>query len=258
MRKLVTDSRLVFGRSVRASRRQAAVVFVAPTLLATAIVLLFDGLYGTIAQVEEYPGDFIDWVAPAAVILSVFLAAGLTAASLISDLRSGYLDRLRLLSISPASMIIGRAGFDAFRALPPAAAVFGVSLLLGADHHGGLAGFLGLLALCSALAVAWNGIFYAAAVMTVNQAVIQGLQPVTFMPAVMFSTFWVPAALMPGWYRWISDHNPATPIIDAGRSIMLGATDWERLVTSAIVLLCLAALTYSLAGVRLARLLRDT
>ena len=257
MRKLVADSGLVFGRSLRAARRQSAVVFVAPTLLATAIVLLFDGLYGTIAQVEEYPGDFIDWVAPAAVILSVLLAAGLTAASLISDLRSGYLDRLRLLSITPASMIIGRAGFDAIRALPPAAAVFGVALLLGAEHRDGLAGFFALLALCGALAVAWNGIFYAAALMTVNPAVIQGLQPVTFMPAVMFSTFWVPAALMPAWYRWISDHNPATPVIDAGRSIMLGATDWDRLVTSAVVLLCLAGLTYSLAGLRLARLLRD-
>ena len=257
MRKLVIDSGLVFGRSLRAARRQAAVVFVAPTLLATVIVLLFDGLYGAIAQVEGYPGDFIDWVAPAAVVLSVFLAAGLTAASLIADLRSGYLDRLRLLSIEPASMIIGRVAFDAIRAIPPAAAVFGVALLLGADYRGGTSGFLGLLALCCSLAVAWNGIFYAAALLTVNPAVIQGLQPVTFMPAVMFSTFWVPVALMPAWYRWISDHNPATPIIDAGRSIMLGATDWDRLVASAIVLLCLAALTYSLAGVRLARLLRD-
>jgi ABC-2 type transport system permease protein len=257
MRKLLTDSGLVFGRSLRAARRHAAVVFVAPTLLATAIVVLFDGLYGAIAQVGEYPGDFIDWVAPAAVILSVFLGAGLTAASLIADLRSGYLDRLRLLSIAPASMIIGRVAFDAARALPPAAAVFGVALLLGADYRGGPTGFAGLLALCCALAVAWNGIFYAAALVTVNPAVIQGLQPVTFMPAVMFSTFWVPAALMPSWYLWISDHNPATPVIDAGRSIMLGATDWDRIGTSAIVLLCLAALTYTVAGRRLARLASD-
>ena len=70
------------------------------------------------------------------------------------------------------------------------------------------------------------------------------------MPAVMFSTFWVPAALMPAWYRCISDHNPATPIIDSGRSIMLGATDWDRLGTSALVLVCLAAVTYTLAGAR--------
>jgi ABC-2 type transport system permease protein len=257
VRKLLTDSGLVFARSLRDARRQAPVVFVAPTLLAVLIVLLFDGIYGRIARTEEYPGDFIDWVAPAAVFLSVFLGAGLTAASLISDLRSGYLDRLRLLSIAPAAMIAGRSAFDAVRALPPAGAVFGASLLLGASHDSGAVGLLGILALCCALAVAWNGIFYAAALITVNPAVIQGLQPVTFMPAVMFSTFWVPAALMPSWYRWISDHNPVTPIIDAGRSIMLGATDWDRMATSAIVLLCLATVTYAVAGRRLSRLLHD-
>jgi ABC-type multidrug transport system permease subunit len=61
---------------------------------------------------------------------------------------------------------------------------------------------------------------------------------------------------MPGWYRWISDHNPATPIVDAARSIMLGATDWDRIGASAVVLLCLALLTYAVAGRRLARLLQ--
>jgi ABC-2 type transport system permease protein len=255
-RKLLIDSALIFERSLRHGRREAATVFVAPTVLAVLIVLLFDGLYGDVALAEEYPGRFIEWVAPAAVLLSVFLSAGLTAASLISDLRSGYADRLRLLSISPGAMIAGRAAFDAVRAIPTAGAVFGVSLLLGAGEHAGVAGLAGMLAVACALAVAWNGIFYAAALITVNPAVIQGLQPVTFMPAVMFSSFWVPTALMPGWYRWISDHNPATPVIDAGRSIMLGATDWDRIATSAVVLLALAALTYTLAGRSLARLLR--
>lgn len=257
VRKLLTDSGLIFGRSLRDARRRAPVVFVAPTVLAVVIVLLFDGLYGGIAETDAYPGSFIEWVAPAAVFLSVFLGAGVPAASLIADVRSGYLDRLRLLGIAPAAVIAGRAAFDAIRALPPAAAVFGVSLLLGASNGNGVVGLVGVLALCSALAVAWNGIFYAAALATVNPAVIQGLQPVTFMPAVMFSTFWVPAALMPGWYRWISDHNPATPIIDAGRSIMLGATDWERVVTAGVVLLGLTVLTYAIAGTLLARRLRD-
>jgi ABC-2 type transport system permease protein len=256
VRKLIADRGLVFGRSLRDARRQAPVVFAAPTLLAVLIVLLFDGLYGAIAETDAYPGAFIEWVAPAAVFLSVFIAAGLTAGSLIADVRSGYVDRLRLLSIAPPAMIVGRAAFDAVRALPPAAAVFGVSLLLGASNEDGAAGLAGVLALSSALAVAWNGIFYAAALATVNPAVIQGLQPVTFMPAVMFSTFWVPPALMPDWYRWISDHNPATPVIDAGRSIMLGRTDWDDVATAAVVLAGLTAVTYALAAWLLGRLLR--
>jgi ABC-2 type transport system permease protein len=256
VRSLASHSRLVFERCLRHGRREAATVFVGPTVLAVLIVLLFGGLYGEIARTADYPGEFIEWVAPAAVLLSVFLGAGLTAATLIADVRSGYLDRLRLLSVTPAALIVGRAAFDAVRALPTAAAVFGVALLLGAEHRAGIVGLAGVLGLACALAVAWNGIFYAAALLTINPAVIQGLQPVTFMPAVMFSTFWVPTALMPGWYRWISDHNPATPVIDAARSIMLGATDWDRIAVSAVILACLTALAYAIAGRRLARLLR--
>jgi ABC-2 type transport system permease protein len=257
MPKLLTDSRLVFERSAAHGLREAPAVLIAPIVLAVLIVLLFDGLYGEVAGTEGYPGEFVEWVAPSAVFLSVFLGAGATAASLIADLRSGYVDRLRLLSIAPAAMIAGRAAFDAVRAVPTAAAVFGVSLLVGASNEGGAIGFVGVLALGSALAVAWNGIFYAAAVITVDPAVIQGLQPLTFMPAVMFSTFWVPVALMPAWYRWISDHNPATPVIDAGRSIMLGATDWDRVAIAALVLLGLAILSYAVAGSRLRRLLEE-
>lgn len=257
MPKFLHDSLLIFGRSARETRRQAPVALLAPTLLALSIVLLFDALYGDIAELPGYPVDaFIEWVAPAAVILPVFLGAGLTAASLIADVRSGYLDRLRLLPMRPGAMIAGRAAFDAVRALPPVAAVFGISLALGATHAGGGTGLLGLLALCAGLAVAWNGLFYLAVLATLNPAVIQGLQPVTFMPAVMFSSFWVPAALMPSWYAWIADHNPVTPIIDAARSLMLGPTDWGEVAVSVAVIAVLVALAYGAAALRLRALLR--
>lgn len=186
--KLVHDSALIFGRSVREARRQAALALFAPTFLSVAIVLIFEAVYGGIAEVPGFPTDeFIEWVAPGAVFLSVFLGAGFTAGSLVRDARSGYLDRLRLLPTRPAALMIGRLAFDAVRALPPAAAVLGVALGLGATNRGGVAGFAGILVLSAVLAVAWNGIFYLAALRTLNPAVIQGLQPI-FMPVVMFST----------------------------------------------------------------------
>jgi len=38
---------------------------------------------------------------------------------------------------------------------------------------------------------------------------------------------------------------------------MLGATDWDRMAVSAIVLVCLAAISYAVAGRRLTHLLRE-
>lgn len=254
--KLVRDSALIFGRSVREARRQATLALFAPTFLSVAIVLIFEAVYGGIAEVRGFPTDeFIEWVAPGAVFLSVFLGAGFTAGSLVRDARSGYLDRLRLLPTRPAALMIGRLAFDAVRALPPAAAVLGVALGLGATNHGGVAGFAGILALSAVLAVAWNGIFYLAALRTLNPAVIQGLQPI-FMPVVMFSTFWVPTAFMPGWYEAIASRNPFTPLIDAGRSVLLGATDWGSIRASLVALAILGAGTYLVAARRFATTVR--
>jgi ABC-2 type transport system permease protein len=254
--KLLQDSALIFGRSVREARRQAALAFFAPTFLSVAIVLIFEAVYGSIADVPGFPTEeFIAWVAPGAVFLSVFLGAGFTAGSVVRDARSGYLDRLRLLPTRPSALMIGRLAFDAVRALPPAAAVLGVALGLGATNQGGVAGFVGLLGLSAALAVAWNGIFYLAALRTLNPAVIQGLQPI-FMPVVMFSTFWVPTAFMPGWYEDIASRNPFTSLVDAGRSVLLGTADWESIRISLVVLAILGAGTYLLVTKRFTAMVR--
>jgi len=156
---------------------------------------------------------------------------------------------------SPAALMIGRLAFDAVRALPPAAAVLGVALGLGATNHGGVAGVAGILALSAVLAVAWNGIFYLAALRTLNPAVIQGLQPI-FMPVVMFSTFWVPTSFMPAWYEEIASRNPFTPLIDAGRSVLSGAPDWGSIRVSLVVLAILGAGTYLVATRRFASMVR--
>ena len=66
------------------------------------------------------------------------------------------------------------------------------------------------------------------------------------MPVVMFSTFWVPTAFMPGWYEDIASRNPFTPLVDAGRSVLLGAADWGSIRVSLVALAILGAGTYLL------------
>jgi ABC-type polysaccharide/polyol phosphate export permease len=51
---------------------------------------------------------------------------------------------------------------------------------------------------------------------------------------------------MPGWYEDIASRNPFTPLVDAGRSVLLGATDWGSIRVSLVVLAILGAATYLL------------
>jgi ABC-2 type transport system permease protein len=247
-RRFVRDTSLVFARTAREAAGNAGLAFVAPTLLAVFLVVLFQGVYGRIADAAGWPTEnFIDWVAPGAVLLSVFVGAGYTAGGLLRDADSGYLDRIRLLPTNPATVLVGKVAFEAVRAVVPATGVLVIALALGADNRNGLPGAVGVVAIAVALAVAWNGIFYVAALVTRNHAAVLGLQPL-FMPVVMFSTFWVPTTFMPGWYETVATWNPFTPTLDAARSILLGRIDWGGLGVGLGLLALLGAVTYGLAG----------
>ena len=228
-RRFVRDTGLVVGRTAKEAIGNAGLAFVAPTLIAVFLIILFQGVYGKIAETAGWPTDqFIDWVAPGGVLLSVFVGAGYTAGGLLRDADSGYLDRIRLLPTNPATVLAGKVAFEAARAAVPATGVLFIALALGADNRNGLPGALGVIAIAMALSVAWNGIFYLSALATRNHAAVLGLQPL-FMPVIMFSTFCVPTRFMPGWYETVATWNPFTPTLDAARSIMLGHPDWGGL-----------------------------
>lgn len=245
---LAHGSALIFRRTAREALGNAGLAFIAPTLLSLFVLVLFAGAYGSIADAPGWPTDsFVDWVASGGVFLSVFVGAGYTAGGLLRDIDSGYLDRLRLLPVHPAAVLIGKLGFEAVRTVVPATSVLALALLLGADNRGGITGFAGVVALAVALAVAWNGIFYLAALRWRTHAAVLGLQPL-FMPVIMFSTFWVPTTFMPGWFERVATSNPFTPVLDAARSFLTGAPNWTDLVIGLSVLAVLAAITLSLAG----------
>lgn len=252
MTKFATDAALIFRRTAREAVRNAGLAFVVPVMLALFILVLFEGAYSKIAQVAEWPTDsFLDWVAAGGVLLSVFVGAGYTAGGLLRDVETGYLDRLRLLPLDPMAVVVGKLAFEALRAVIVGGAVLALAIALGAESRNGVIGFAAVLALAAALAVAWNGIFYLSALKTRNHAAVLGLQPL-FMPVIMFSTFWVPMTLMPGWYETVATWNPFTPVLDAARSILLGDTNWGDVAAGSAVLAVLGAVTHVAAS----RLLR--
>jgi len=257
-RKFTYDAWLMFGRTVREATRNAGLAFVAPVLLSLFLLVLFQGVYGGIADAAGWPtGAFIDWIAAGAVFVSVFVGAGYTAGGLLRDLDSGYLLRLRLLPVHPGAVLVGKVAFEATRAALVAAAVLGLALALGADNHAGVPGFLLVVGLAVAFSFAWNGIFYLAALTARTHAAVLGLQPI-FMPVIMFSTFWVPLSFMPGWYQAVATWNPFNPVLAASRSVLLGTALWPHLAIAALVMAGLAGLTYTVAVRRYTRLTAAT
>ena len=251
----MSATRLMFTRTAHQAVRHPGVAFgqsIGPALL---IGTIFTALFDAVATLPGFPlGSYDEWVLPGTLFLSAVVGAGFTAAELLRDIASGFIDRIRLTPALPLTLVGGRAGFEAVRGAIAAAVVLGVGVVRGAADDVTLAGAAAVLALTTGFALAWNGIFFLTAVVTRNPAAVLGLQPL-FFPLMLFSTWFGPRELMPGWYARISDLNPITAFLDAARSILQDAPDTGAIVTVIVFEVALATVTYGVATVGFRRAL---
>jgi ABC-2 type transport system permease protein len=249
----MTATRLMFARTANQAARHPGVAFgqsIAPALL---IGTIFTALFDSVATLPGFPLDSYDeWVLPGTLFLSAVVGAGFTAAELLRDIASGFIDRVRLTPAAPASLVAGRAGFEAVRGSVAAIVIFAVGMLRGATADVTFGGTLAVIALTTGFAVAWNGIFFLTAVVTKNPAAVLGLQPL-FFPIMLFSTWFGPRTLMPGWYAQISDLNPVTAYLDATRSILQNTPDWPAIAVTVAFEVALGVVAYGIATQRFRR-----
>jgi ABC-2 type transport system permease protein len=130
---LVRQTWLVFGRSLRAGLREPALAFVFPLAFPLLIIGLFSQVYSRVADLPGFPaGSYLGWMTPAVVLMAAMFGAGHSALGLVRDLQTGFLDRLRLLPIRPAALMLGRLGFDMTRVTAAGLGVLAVAVALGA------------------------------------------------------------------------------------------------------------------------------
>ena len=227
--KLIRDIWLIFRRTLREGLRDPAMAFIIPTLPPLFLAVLVAELQGDIVNLPGFPTDnYIAWIAPGALLLTAMIGAGFTATGMVIDAQSGYLDRLRLLPIRPAAILLGRLAFDMVRVLPGAAIVLIATLALGAELNDGLLGALAIFGLVAVWSLAWNSLFYVAALRTMNPQTSLMLAPM-FLPFMFTSTVLMPKHLMPGWIQVVSDLNPLTHLSEAARMFMTGGFNWGDL-----------------------------
>jgi ABC-2 type transport system permease protein len=238
---------LVFRRQAEAARRDPGPAFVLPALPALLMTVVFTALFDRVSDAPGYDhGDYDAFVIPGVVVLVALLGAGATSASLGADLRSGYLDRLRLLPAPSGVHLTGRLLFEATRLLPGTVVVLAVGFLFGGENRNGLAGPAVVVVLVSLLGVAYSGVFHTVAIRTRDPQTPFQLQPVG-LPLAFLSSALVPLAVMPAWAETLARYNPVTPVVDASREAMVGDLWSRELLVAVLVLAGTFVVTQALA-----------
>lgn len=248
MGKFFSDALWFFKRAARHSFRNPAFAFGFPTVMPVAMAVILSQVFGALADLPGFPSSkLIVWMAPGIMFLTPMMGAGFAATDLITDARNGYLDRLRILPINPMAVLVGGVLYEGVRVLIPVAVVLVASIVMGASFSGGVVGIVGLFAMIAAWSIAYNGVFFVAALKTLDPQIGQALLPL-FVPFLLTSTVFVPRSLMPGWLKTVSDYNPLSLVVEAGRPLMFGTTfSWSDFAVAAAVTVAIILVFQALA-----------
>jgi ABC-2 type transport system permease protein len=218
------DSATMLRRDVRHSLRRLSMTLSGlgtPTIMLVLFNYVFGGAIGSGLDGAARGGAYINYLAPAIIIMTVSSGCATTAINLCMDLSEGIITRFRTMAISRASVLTGQVIGSLIRTLLSVCLVLGVALLMGFRPSAGpVAWFaaLGVIALVT-LAITWMGVVFGLVGKTPAGANSLSL---IFLLLVFTSSAFVSTDSMAGWVRWFAQYQPITPVIDTLRSLLLG------------------------------------
>lgn len=215
----VSDSATMVRRNFRQAVRYPGTMIMSlamPVLLLLLFVGVFGGALGMSAR-----GDYIDYVVPGILLMTVGYGATVTALAVNRDMTEGIIARFRTMAISRVSVLVGHVVGALARTLTSAVLVVGVALLLGFRPAGGPGGWLAALGVIALLALALTWLAVAIGLLAKNA---EGANLFILVVQVLpfLSSAFVPPDSMSGAVRWFAENEPFTPVIDTVRGLMLG------------------------------------
>jgi ABC-2 type transport system permease protein len=249
----VADSATMLRRNLRRLRRYPSLtIFIAgtPVVFLLLFVYVFGGTMGAgIGGVTGGRAEYIAYVLPGILLITVVGAAQGTSLSIAMDMSEGIVARFRTMAVSRSSVLAGHVVGSVIQTMLALAIVAVVALLIGFRPTTGPTEWLaaiGLLAL-AALAVSWISVALGMSTKSVETA---SNLPIFLILLPFLSSGFVPTNSMPDGLGWFAENQPFTPVIETVRSLLLGTPMGDSGVIAVIWCLALTAIGY-VAAMRL-------
>ena len=212
----MSDALTLAGRSLRLSVRSPDALLTAlflPVMLMVVFVYLFGGAV-------DIGTRYIDYVVPGVLLLCAVTGAGTTAVTVCQDMAGGIIDRFRSLDVPGTAVLAGHVTASLLRNIVSTALVAAVAFGIGFRPHASAARFaaaLGVLLLFVA-AVSW----FAAALGLLVSAPEAANGAMFFLMFFCYaSSAFVPVSTMPWWLRGFARNQPAPPVTETIRGLLL-------------------------------------
>jgi ABC-2 type transport system permease protein len=243
--RALADTWTMTKRSLRHTTRSLDTI-ITVVLMPIALLLLFVYVFGGAIGTQTGSIEYVDFITPGVVIMTVASGVAYAALRLSADLQKGIISRFRTMPVTPSSVLTGQALSSTLSNLFSCLLVIVVAFLVGFRPEADAAAWLvfcGLVVLFT-LATTWLAMFFGLLAKTAEGA---GAFSYILLLLIFISPSFVPTDSMSPWLRGFAENQPMTPIIETMRSLLTEGTPgpdiWAALAWAAGILVA----SYTLA-----------
>ncbi len=237
----------IFGRWIKKTLRRPQFLFFS---LVQPIVwfVLFTQAFQSIASVPGFSqvartGSYVTFFSAAVIIQTVISSAMQSGIGMVTDLESGYMDKMRVAPIHRSAILMGKVLSDGVRIVIQTVVILILGFALGVQIAAGVAGLVLLLAISMAFGIAWSGISTFIGLATKNSEATLMISILTTFPLLFLSTAMMPKVFLPPWVQTVATYNPMSYIADALHGLIISGLDWGVLGFAALTILAVGAIS---------------
>jgi ABC-2 type transport system permease protein len=217
--RLLTDTWLLFKNYVSSTLRQPVWIIVS---LFTPIcyLLLFAPLLDKMITGGAPGTNALTGFTPGVVVMLGMFGSLFVGFSIISDLRAGIVERLRVTPVSRLAPLLARALRDACLLLVQCIVLLALAYLMGLKAN--LGGVLLSLVLVIPMGVALASLSYALGLILKSEDAFAPLLNFFVTPLLLLSGILLPLTLAPDWLQGAAKISPFYYVVNATRALFLG------------------------------------
>ncbi|MBI4307061.1 MAG: ABC transporter permease [Chloroflexi bacterium] len=213
---------------------------VASTVMSSAFIFLFFGApLERVTQLPGFPsGDYEAFLVGMVLVMTVVFSGADMAMAMLTDILSGYFDKLLLAPINRFSILMGSLLTAGTRALAQVLIIVGIAAALGVNFRGGTLGIIAVVLASTVFGVAWACVGLIIALKTKSAQVTQSTW-LLFMPIVFLTSAFMPREYLSGWFKIAATVNPVEYVLRGMRVIVIQGWEWETILPGLWVLVAM-------------------
>ena len=200
------------------------------TITPVMFVLLFTYLFG--GAVAGSTGEYLDYILPGILVMSVLFTTVYSGISLNTDLTRGVVDRFRSLPIWSPAPLVGALLGDSVRYLVAGTVIVVLGLILGFRPDEGVPGVVAALALVVVFAFGLSWVFTTLGLLLRSPNAVMNTGFMAIFPLTFLSNVFVDPETLPAGLEAFVNVNPISILADASRGLMQGGVQESDVLIS--------------------------